>query len=383
MNIKYKNLFFKFIIVAFLSYIFILIYIKFFINQNIIEKKEYDQFDKIKSRYIKNDFIRPYLEQITILNYLYSKKVKNKNHIHICMSLNDRYIYPILVSIESILINCNKDKTFITFHILCSPDVKQITLSKFKYLFNRYSSNLEVIFYGMGNNFSNRNDKRLSQVTFYRLFIPIIINVDKIIYLDGDTLAFQDLTEMYQTPFNDNYILGFLGIQSFGIDYLGIKSKKYINTGVLLLNLKKIRKDNKCIYLLKIAYSNIKLMHNDNTLLNFIFYPKIGRLPLKFGIWNFGNIKDIEIYSKKIRQKINITEHEEVLKEPGLIHHVLCWPKPWSFKSMYSRRFTSCKSKRKCKCTKYHNLWYSYAKNNYYYKDILNFTGENKRVLKM
>ena len=45
--------------------------------------------------------------------------------------------------------------------------------------------------------------------------------------------------------FDDNYVLGFLDIQSKDIDDLGIKSEKYINSGVLLLNLEKIRKDKK------------------------------------------------------------------------------------------------------------------------------------------
>ena len=150
------------------------------------------------------------------------------------MSLNNIYIYPILVSMESILTNCNLNKTFITFHILCSPDTTEITLSKLKILIFRYFGNLEIIIYSMGNNFYYRSSKYLPQVTFYRLLIPIIIDVDRIIYLDGDTMTFEDLYDLYNIDFKDNYILGFLGIKSFGLDYLGIKSKTYINVGVIL-----------------------------------------------------------------------------------------------------------------------------------------------------
>ena len=45
------------------------------------------------------------------------------------MSLNDNFLYPTLVAIESVLINCNKTKSFITFHALYVPDLKNETLS--------------------------------------------------------------------------------------------------------------------------------------------------------------------------------------------------------------------------------------------------------------
>ena len=132
--------------------------------------------------------------------------------------------------------NCDKTKTFITYHILCSPDFTDNKISILKSLMNQYSSNIEMIFYNMTNNFINLNNKRFTQATYYRILIPILTNIDRILYLDADTLVLKDLTEMYEVEFNDNYVLGTLDYLTSGIDYLGIKSKKYINAGVLLLN---------------------------------------------------------------------------------------------------------------------------------------------------
>ena len=143
-----------------------------------------------------------------------------------------------------------------------------------------------------------------------------------------------------------------------------------------LLNLKKIRKDKKHIDLLNITKSNIELKNDDNTVLNYALYPKIGRLPIKYGIWNYGNKLDIILYSKRLRQKINITEFEKALKRPGIIHNVLCSPKPWFTQSHYVGRYTSCKPPKLCKCTKYHNLWHFFAKKTGYYIEILNYIGE-------
>ena len=87
------------------------------------------------------------------------------------------------------------------------------------------------------------------------------------IYLDSDVLIFEDLQEMYNLPFNNNYILGFLDLLNYGVDYLGLNSEKYINAGVLLINLEKIRKDNKCFEMLYMAKNYKKLNNNDQTII--------------------------------------------------------------------------------------------------------------------
>ncbi len=71
----------------------------------------------------------------------------------------------------------------------------------------------------------------LPLIIFWILFIfilPIIVDTDRIIYLDGDTLTLKDLTKMYNSDFDNNYVLGVLGIASWGLDYLGIKAKNWI-----------------------------------------------------------------------------------------------------------------------------------------------------------
>jgi lipopolysaccharide biosynthesis glycosyltransferase len=296
-------------------------------DYDILETQIYENFEKTKKKYYPDSILKPYLDNINVLSYIYDKKIdklkNNKNNIHMCMSFNDRYVYQILVSISMAIVNCDKHKTFFTYHILCNPDVKNTTLSILKSLMYRYSPNLEMIFYDMGNNFIDRNGARLSQAAFYRLLTPIFINIDKLIYLDGDTIILKDLNEMYELPFNDNYILGFLDVLSNGVDFLGIQSEKYINSGVILLNLDKIRNDNKIYDIINIADSKKVLPGLDQTIINYVFYPKIGILPSKFGIWNFSDKKDIHIYLSHLRTKLDINELEESLNNPSIIHNVL------------------------------------------------------------
>ena len=188
------------------------------------------------------------------------------------MSLNEKYIYQLLVSIESILTNCDNSRSFLTFHILCNPDIKQISLLKIKSLIKKYT-NFEIICYNMGNNFMNHKNECYSSAAYYRLLTPIFIDVDRLIYLDVDTITLKDLSDLYKNEFNDNYVLGFL-------DYSNcegkIWSERYINDGVILLNLKKIRNDKKAYDLLNMTMNDTKLRKHDQTVINKVFYPKIG-----------------------------------------------------------------------------------------------------------
>ena len=97
-----------------------------FLNGGLVSTKQYKYFEDMKLKYTNDSLLNLYLEQITILRHIYnknSKKLKeNKNVINIFVSLTNNYVYPILISINSVLINCNKGKTFIIYRILCTSN---------------------------------------------------------------------------------------------------------------------------------------------------------------------------------------------------------------------------------------------------------------------
>ena len=118
--------------------------------------------------------------------------------------------------------------------------------------------------------------------------------------------------------------------------------------------------------------NNSNLIHHDQTVINYLLYPYIGILPIKFGILNFQTFLDIkQKYLKLIRQKINITEIEKAFYDPYLIHLVLCLPKAWHQSSKYVKSYTMCETLHNCNCTKYYNIWHEFAKKTPYYQEIL------------
>lgn len=70
----------------------------------------------------------------------------------------------------------------------------------------------------------------------------VFSNLERIIYLDVDTLIFEDLGEMYNLHFNNNYVLGSQATDLYVLKKYKIKAKYLINAGVLLFNIKEIRK---------------------------------------------------------------------------------------------------------------------------------------------
>ena len=161
---------------------------------------------------IKNKFIiLTALITLIISLILIFKKYTNKNfhNIPIAFSFNDRYAYPIIVLLISILYNASP-KTFYTFYLLIAPDIQKTSLKKILGLKEKYP-NCKMEFINMGNKYSNYYTMNYkSPAVYYRLELSNIIkNEEKIIYLDVDTMVHKDLTDMYNIDMGKNYYMGF------------------------------------------------------------------------------------------------------------------------------------------------------------------------------
>lgn len=84
---------------------------------------------------------------------------------------------------------------------------------------------------------------------YYRLAAPLLLpeNLDRILYLDGDTVIINSLEELYTMDFEDSCIIGCSHtgtiMNSVNQMRLGMeKSVPYINSGVMLYNLPLLRK---------------------------------------------------------------------------------------------------------------------------------------------
>ena len=284
----------------------------------------------------------------------------NKTEIHISMSLDNNGIYPTLVSMTSALENNDNTKNILVYYLLLSYDFNVTNLEIFESL--KYHYDFKIKYFFIPNIFTDMDKWRESDTIYYKLLIPLMFpELEKMIFLDGDTLIFKDISEMYNLPFNGNYVLGYPFHTPYIIDKLGINSKYYINGRVILLNIPEIRKYNKDIELLKYtADNNKKVLFLEQDTLNYVFYGKIGFLPLKYGIYLYGNFTS---YMENLRISLNLTELKNAIDDPSIVHFCCCNPKIWNKTTEHERGFNHI-------CKKYQKKFYYYANKTDYYFDI-------------
>ena len=88
---------------------------------------------------------------------------------------------------------------------------------------------------------------------YFRLFIPSMFpQYDKGIYIDSDVVLTDDIAKLFDIDIGENYIGACNDLSIADIPPLvaytekavGVNAKEYINSGVLLMNLKKMRDDD-------------------------------------------------------------------------------------------------------------------------------------------
>lgn len=134
---------------------------------------------------------------------------------------------------------------------------------------------------------------RLPVSACYRLFLPdILTTYDKVIYLDVDTSVCRDLGDLYSVDLGDDLLGAAIDVvnSSSRPDYAEwarghgfTEWDTYVNTGVLLLNLKAFRKDKLLDLLLPIAVEASKWFCNQDAL-NFVCKGRIAPLDPRWNV---------------------------------------------------------------------------------------------------
>ena len=260
-----------------------------------------------------------------------------KNTIPVVFSADANYGYPMIFS-ELSMIRHAKEDTHYEFILLVSHDFPQ----KYKDVIDRHAKEADMLvrYIDMQDAFEdvNMHIKHITQATYYRLKLPgLLPDIDKCLYLDVDIVVQNDLTELYEQDMEEYYIAG---VKAAGYYYPPEKKQRnmdrlempvfdqYINAGVLLMNLKKLREDHmeeQFEKLMERDYSS-----QDQDILNVACYGKIKILPLKYNVMNKYYVSHPENYDTDQRVSVCFSreEFEEAGKDPYIIHFADRW-KPW------------------------------------------------------
>ncbi|QSF43539.1 glycosyltransferase family 8 protein [Paenibacillus tianjinensis] len=128
---------------------------------------------------------------------------------------------------------------------------------------------------------------RFTKYALYRLMLPELVKDDKLLHIDADALVVGDVTDLYNTNIDDYYIAGAVDIHADHYNLkkpLGLTDKDvYVNAGVLLMNLRKIREDkiyDKWLY----EVNTKKYMCHDQCILNKTCKKKIKLIDNKYNV---------------------------------------------------------------------------------------------------
>ncbi len=123
-------------------------------------------------------------------------------------------------------------------------------------------------------------DTPYTEFAFCKLVLADYVKEDKVIYLDTDAIVKKDITRLWDWDITDLYAVGCKDLGVINSNYF-IKldiDGKYINTGVMLLNLNKIREDNLVPKFFEILNSK-ELLYPDQDAFNTICTHNIEYIP--------------------------------------------------------------------------------------------------------
>ena len=263
--------------------------------------------------------------------------------VPVAFATDINFVPPTFVAITSLLENA-KPTTFYDIYIMVSGGISGIVEKQSQGLYKKYN-NFKINIIDMGNEFSEvkMSIKHITSSTYYRLLLPkLLINYNKCLYLDSDIVVTRDLTEFFRTNIDEYYVAG---IRAAGYYYpeswvqkhtkeIGLPSiDQYINAGILLMNLGRIRNekiDEKMLSCVGKGFSS-----QDQDIINLICYNNIKILPLKFNLmtkylrYENGEI----ILSEQDKKVYGEAESEEALRAPVIIHYA-DKVKPWADSSV-------------------------------------------------
>ena len=205
--------------------------------------------------------------------------------------------------------------TYISFFLIIPKEFSQKNINFIETLYEQFDY-FNISFLKMDNRYEKAFTNRyLTKNAFYRLSLgELLPNSDKVIYLDSDTIILKDLSNLYNLNFFGKIFVAkintFTSLNNFTI-----------NTGVLLLNLKGMRK-------IKIEEKVLTLLNNgfkdpcfhDQAIINKFFKEYIGFLPPEYNTFTF-NLKNVKQYKKDSSKLYDFDNLYFSFKFPSIIHY--------------------------------------------------------------
>lgn len=262
-------------------------------------------------------------------------------------SINDAYAPYLATALRSAICHADPDRHYKA--IILHDDLHETHQKKLSSL---ATSNVSIEFVPMKKGLESITDTMANRLRcdyftltiYFRLFIPAMFpQYDKAIYLDSDVVLLRDPAKLFDMDLGDD-LIGACADRSVGHvpelacymeQAIGVPKDQYINSGVLLMNLKALREAKLDEHFLSLLGTyHFDCIAPDQDYLNALCYGKIRYLD---DSWD------------------TMPDMPNPPSEPNLIHYNL-FSKPWCYDNI-----------------PYENHFWHYAKESGYEKDIRAF----------
>lgn len=213
--------------------------------------------------------------------------MKIKQEIPIFFSSDDNYVPCLSVAVKSLIDHASAENNYriIVLHTGMKEksieELKTLETKNVKFSFENVSKKVK----GIEKDLELRLRDYYSVAIYYRLFIPSMFpEYQKAIYLDADIVILDDIAKMYNIDMKGNILAAVSDATInntndfiiYAKQALGVIPPKYFNSGVLLMDLRKMREEKieeKFLYLL-VKY-NLETAAPDQDYLNILCKDKV------------------------------------------------------------------------------------------------------------
>lgn len=266
---------------------------------------------------------------------------KSATTVNVAFTIDNNYPIYTMLAINSILRN-NYSSSNYHFYIIENNITEQNKkrMQKFISKVNKtHSCESEIEFIHIDTDTIDKGQylfafsNRITPIAIARIMLPKLLDVDRVIYLDGDILVTGDLKDLYTINLKGKPFGMAMNISQMGQSLEKRKINVYYNSGVILMDLKKCRQVKTVERMLTFLEKNMdrflfnsekdkndKFLYPDQDLINIVLKNEIKQLPQR---WNNQTIAGVHMV--------------DIGYNPNSIIHYIGPVKPWLFNKPYNR----------------------------------------------
>lgn len=282
------------------------------------------------------------------------------NHVDVAFICDEGFALPTGVALYSLFVSRNPNTEYRVF-VICnnlSEDHRKrlLSMSRDAFLITLIDADL-----GEYEKLFEKAGFPVSPTATLKFVLPDLLNnLEKVIYIDGDVIIQKDLFDLYCTDLSDRYVAAvadYHGLTFKGDVWtrLGVKHEAYFNSGMLVLNLKKMRDDDIPNALIDYRINGINY-YMDQDALNVVLGEKAVFLQFCYNatLTNWRNKSSVDLagyYRMPFKE-----DKCDYLREATMVHYCSS-DKPWRYFDSH-----------------YADVWYSYFLGSPYSDVALNRT---------